>query len=462
MSNFDTLLIANRGEIAVRVIRAARELGIRSVAVFSDADEDSLHVRLADEAINIGPNQATKSYLNIPAILEAAKKSKAGAIHPGYGFLSENADFADAVEQAGMVFIGPSGKMINAMGDKANARKLAIQADVPVVPGSADVLNDLESATQEAKRIGYPILIKATAGGGGRGIRNCNNEADLAKQWPMAQAEAKAAFGNGACYLEHYVEYGRHIEVQILGDGDKAIHLYERECSLQRRRQKIWEEAPSPSITEDIREQMCQAAVRLAELVGFKGAGTVEFLYDENKHSFYFLEINTRIQVEHGITEMITGVDLVREMIKIAAGQPITLKQEDITCIGSSIEVRLNAEDPAKGFFPNVGTIESLIWPSGPGIRIDTMLYPGYTVPPYYDSMLAKLMVHAEDRPAALMRLKRALHELKIEGLTTTASLHEALVNDPDVQAGKYDTNFLERWLDDHGDLLKQQSKEAS
>lgn len=462
MQNFKTILIANRGEIAVRIIRAAQELGISTVAVFSDADQDSLHVQLADKAINIGSNQANNSYLNIPNLLEAARSNGADAIHPGYGFLAENADFADAVSDAGIVFIGPPGDIIRTVGDKANARKLALQANVPITPGSNGVIEDLESAQQEALTIGYPVLIKATAGGGGRGIRNCNNANELAKQWPLAQAEAKAAFGDGSCYLEHYVECVRHIEVQILADGNRAVHLYDRECSLQRRRQKIWEEAPSPRLSEDMRQQMCDAAVRLAQLVNFKGAGTVEFLYDESKERFYFLEMNTRIQVEHGITEMITGIDLVQEMILIAAGNPLRLKQEEISYKGCAIEVRINAEDPAKGFFPNVGKIESLTWPSGPGVRVDSMLYTGYTVPPYYDSMLAKIMVQAEDRKAALMRLKRSLKELQIDGLATTSSLHIALANDPNVQNANFDTNFLERWLQEHNEKLKQQSKEAS
>ena len=461
MAKFDTLLIANRGEIAVRVIRAARELGIRTVAVYSDADKESLHVQLADEAIHIGPSQAPKSYLNFDALLDAVRKCGAGAIHPGYGFLAENAEFADAVAKEGLVFIGPSGDMIRSMGDKANARNLAIKAQVPVVPGSEGIIETLEAAKEDAKKIGYPLLIKATAGGGGRGIRICQNEADLERQWVQTQTEAKAAFGNGDCYLEHCIESGRHIEVQILGDGEKVVHLYERECSLQRRRQKIWEEAPSPTISDKVRMEMCEAAVRLAKLVEFTGAGTVEFLYDEKNSNFYFLEINTRIQVEHGITEMITGIDLVREMIKIANGEPLKLKQEDIICNGFSIEIRINAENPEKGFFPNIGTIESLSWPSGPGIRVDSMLYEGYTVPPFYDSMLAKLMVHAEDRDAALMRLKRGLFELNISGLATTVDLHKALVNDPNIKSANYDTNFLEKWLEENGANLKQLSKEG-
>ncbi len=447
MRSFDTVLVANRGEIAVRVIRAARELGLRSVAVYSDADRDSLHVRLADEALPIGPAQAAKSYLNIDAILTAAKQCGAQAIHPGYGFLSENATFADAVHAAGLVFVGPSAEAIRAMGDKANARQAAIAAGVPVVPGSAGLVADIDGAARGAARIGYPVMIKATAGGGGRGIRVCADEAALRQQFPLAQAEAQAAFGNGAAYLERFVGRARHIEVQILGDGRDAVHLFERECSLQRRRQKVWEEAPSPAIDDATREALCESAVRLARAVHYSGAGTLEYLYDDASGEFFFIEMNTRIQVEHPITEAITGIDLVREMLLIAAGKPLRFRQSDIVRRGAAIEVRLNAEDPSRGFAPNPGKVESLVWPGGPGVRVDSMLYPGYTVPPYYDSLLAKLIVHAEDRPAALARLKRALGELRIGGIKTTAPLHAALVRDADVAANRVHTAFLEPWL---------------
>ena len=366
---FDSLLIANRGEIAIRVIRSARELGIRSVAVYSEADKESLHVRLADDAVHIGPHQAAKSYLNADAILQAAKSAGVQAIHPGYGFLSENAAFADAVRAAGIRFIGPSGDAIRAMGDKASARQAAMSAGVPVVPGSDGLVNDLDAARREAQRIGYPVMIKATAGGGGRGIRVCADEAELVRQFPMAQAEAKAAFGNGAAYLERFIGRARHIEVQVLGDGERAVHLFERECSLQRRRQKVWEEAPSPSIDDATRRELCESAVRLAAAVRYSGAGTLEYLYDDATREFFFIEMNTRIQVEHPITEAITGVDLVREMILIAAGNPLRLEQSDIIRRGAAIEVRLNAEDPAKGFAPQVGKVDSLIWPGGPGVR---------------------------------------------------------------------------------------------
>ena len=451
---FTSMLIANRGEIAVRVIRAAQELGIRTIAVHSAADQNSLHVRLADEAVNIGPPQAAKSYLNVEAILAAAKTTGAQAIHPGYGFLSENAGFADAVRTAGIAFIGPSGDVIRAMGDKASARHAAMLAKVPVVPGSRGLVNDLTAARQEAGHIGYPVMIKATAGGGGRGIRVCADEAALVQQWPMAQAEALAAFGNGAVYLERFIARARHIEVQILGDGQRAVHLFDRECSLQRRRQKVWEEAPSPSLDDQARQALCESAVRLAEAVRYSGAGTLEYLYDDATGEFFFIEMNTRIQVEHPITEVITGVDLVREMILIASGQPLRLAQSDIHYRGAAIEVRLNAEDPAKNFFPKVGRVESLVWPDGPGVRIDSMLYPGYEVQPFYDSLLAKLIVYDENRAAAIKRLSRALAEIQIGGLVTTASLHAALVRDEQVRKAGYHTGFLEPWLAEHGAQL--------
>jgi len=449
-----SLLIANRGEIAVRVIRAARELGIPTIAVYSAADQASLHVRWADQAVLIGPHQPAKSYLNMEAILAAAKATGAQAIHPGYGFLSENAAFADAVRAAGMVFVGPSGDAIRAMGDKASARQAAIEAGVPVVPGSDGLVGDLETARQQAARIGYPVMIKATAGGGGRGIRVCADQTALVQQWPLAEAEARAAFGNGAVYLERFIPRARHIEVQILGDGQRAVHLFERECSLQRRRQKVWEEAPAPTLDSQTRQALCASAVRLAESVHYSGAGTLEYLYDDASGEFFFIEMNTRIQVEHPITEAITGVDLIREMILIAAGRPLRLVQSEISPRGAAIEVRLNAEDASKNFFPCVGRVEELVWPSGPGVRIDSMLYPGYSVPPYYDSMLAKLIVHAEDRPAAIERLARALGEIRLGGLTTTANLHAALARDEQVRRADYHTGFLEPWLAEHGHQL--------
>jgi acetyl-CoA carboxylase, biotin carboxylase subunit len=444
---FDTLLVANRGEIAVRIIQAARELGLKTVAVFSDADKDSLAVRLADEAVAIGPPQASKSYLNIAAIVAAARHSRAGAIHPGYGFLSENARFAEAVEAAGLVFVGPAPATIRMMGDKAAARAAAMRAGVPIVPGSAREVTDVDEARAAAREIGYPVMIKASAGGGGRGIRVVEDAAALDHHFSTAQAEAAAAFGSGALYLERFLRKARHIEVQILGDGDRVVHLFERECSLQRRRQKIWEEAPSPAIDGATREALCASAVRLAERAAYRGAGTLEYLYDEETGEFFFIEMNTRIQVEHPVTEMITGIDLVREMIGIAQGKKLRLAQRDVAMRGAAIEVRINAEDPERNFRPSPGRIASLNFPTGPGVRIDTMLYPGYVVPPYYDSLLAKLIVHAEDRASALARLRRALGELEIAGVATTAALHRRLVELDDVKEARFDTGFLERFL---------------
>jgi len=449
-TRMERVLVANRGEIAVRVIRAARELGMGTIAVYSEADANSLHVKLADTAVCIGPPQAAKSYLNMAAILRAAKVSGADAIHPGYGFLAENADFADAVRAAGMVFVGPSGDAIRRMGDKASARRAAIEAGVPVVPGSDGLVGDMDAARREAARIGYPVMLKATAGGGGRGIRVCVDETALVQQWPAAQAEAQAAFGNGAVYLERFIARARHIEVQILADGQRAVHLFERECSLQRRRQKIWEEAPAPCLDERTRKALCASAVRLAQAVRYSGAGTLEYLYDEASAAFFFIEMNTRIQVEHPVTEMVTGVDLIREMLLIARGVPLRLSQSELSLRGAAIEVRINAENPANNFFPQLGRVDELIWPGGPGVRIDSMLYPGYEVPPYYDSLLAKLVIHAEDRPAALARLARALAEIKLGGLITTASLHAVLAQDEHVRQADYHTGWLEPWLAAH------------
>jgi acetyl-CoA carboxylase biotin carboxylase subunit len=444
---FNKLLVANRGEIAVRIIQAARELNLKTVAVFSDADRDSLAVRLADEAVAIGPPPASKSYLNVEAIVAAARLTAAGAIHPGYGFLSENARFAEAVEAAGIVFVGPSPETIRIMGDKAAARAAARRAGIPIVIGSEGEVTTLEEARTAAHAIGYPVMIKASAGGGGRGIRIAENPIVIDQQFKAAQAEAAAAFGNGALYLERFIRRARHLEVQVLGNGDRVVHCFERECSLQRRRQKIWEEAPSPTIDTATREALCTSAVRLAETCSYRGAGTLEYLYDDESHQFFFIEMNTRIQVEHPVTELITGIDLVREMIGIAQGRGLRLSQRDITSRGAAIEVRINAEDPDRDFRPSPGKITSLRMPTGPGVRVDTMLYPGYSVPPYYDSLLAKLVVHAEDRGFALARLRRALGELEIGGVVTTAALHRRLVEVEDVRAARFDTGFLERWL---------------
>jgi acetyl-CoA carboxylase, biotin carboxylase subunit len=444
---FDKLLVANRGEIAVRIIRAAKELDLRTVALFSDADKDSLAVHFADEAVHIGPAPAAKSYLNIDAIVAAARQSGAGAIHPGYGFLSENPRFAEAVAAAGLVFVGPNAETIRMMGDKAAARVAAQAAGVPVVPGSDGEVADLDHALAAARDIGFPVMLKASAGGGGRGIRVAVDEAGFEHQFHTAQAEGKAAFGSGALYLERFLQRARHLEVQVLGDGERVVHCFERECSLQRRRQKIWEEGPSPAIHEATRQALCASAVRLAERAGYRGAGTLEYLYDDQTGEFFFIEMNTRIQVEHPITEMITGIDLVREMIRVAQGEPLRLTQADVAMRGAAIEVRINAEDPDKNFRPSPGKIASLALPGGPGVRVDTMLYPGCSVPPYYDSLLAKIIVHAETRELALARLRRALDEFDVEGVVTTAGLHKRLARLEDVQAARFDTGFLERLL---------------
>lgn len=444
---FDKLLIANRGEIAVRIIRAAKELGLKTVAVYSDADAQSLAVRMADEAVRIGPAHATRSYLSVDAILEAAADSGAGAVHPGYGFLSENAAFAERIEAAGLVFVGPTPHAIRTMGDKAAARAAAMKAGVPTVPGSVGVVTDADTAVALAKGIGYPIMIKASAGGGGRGIRVAHDEAELRQQFATATAEAQAAFGNGEVYLERFIRQARHIEVQILGDGQRVVHCFERECSLQRRRQKVWEEAPSAAISEATRAALCESALRLAHAVAYRGAGTLEYLYDDDTREFFFIEMNTRIQVEHPITEMTTGIDLVKEMLRIALGQPLRLQQEDIRLTGAAIEVRINAENAAKNFMPSPGLVSQLVVPGGPGVRFDTMLFPGCTVPAYYDSLLGKLIVHDTDRAGALARMRRALDELQVEGIHTTIPLHRALCEDAGVAQAAFHTGFLETWL---------------
>ena len=445
---FNKVLIANRGEIAVRIIRAAKELGLQTVAVYSDADAHSLAVQMADEAVRIGPAHASKSYLDADAVLHAAELSGAGAVHPGYGFLSENADFAERIEAAGMVYIGPTPGAIRTMGNKAAARAAAMRAGVPTVPGSEGVVTDADSAVAQAETIGYPIMIKASAGGGGRGIRIARDEAELRQQFATATAEAQAAFGNGEVYLERFIRRARHIEVQVLGDGERAVHCFERECSLQRRRQKVWEEAPSAALSEAKRTELCASALRLANAVSYRGAGTLEYLFDDDTQEFFFIEMNTRIQVEHPVTEMVTGIDLVKEMICIALGNPLRLRQEDIRLEGAAIEVRINAENAAKGFMPSPGLVSQLVVPGGPGVRFDSMLFPGYTVPAYYDSLLGKLIVHDRDRANALARLRRALGELKVEGVHTTIALHQALSGDAQVAAADVHTGFLETWLD--------------
>lgn len=456
------LLIANRGEIAVRIIRAAQENGLKTVQVHSEADTSSLAVQMADEAIEIGPAAAKKSYLSVDAILDAARSTGADAIHPGYGFLAENAEFADAVEAAGLAFIGPPGDVIRRMGDKAAARQAAKDAGVPTVQGSDGIVEDFEKATGLAKAVGFPVMIKATAGGGGRGIRIANDEKEFSRLAPQASAEANAAFGDGGLYLEKVIEDARHVEVQILGDGENFVHCYERECSLQRRRQKVWEEAPCAALSPEIRQALCSSAVALAAAVSYRGAGTVEYLFDEKSGAFYFIEMNTRIQVEHPVTECITGVDLLAEMIRVGSGKKLSYAQSDIDMRGHSIEVRINAEDPANNFMPFPGVIHDLKVPGGPGVRFDHFLYPGYQVPPFYDSLLGKLIVHAENRDKAVTRLKRAVSELSMGGMKTTAQLFLALAEEPDVRAGKFHTKWLEPWLEQNNNRFAQQEGGSS
>lgn len=442
------LFVANRGEIAVRIIRAARTLGIEVVQAYSEADADMLAVRLADQAVCVGPPQAAKSYLNAPGLISAARDSGCDAIHPGYGFLSESAAFVEAIEAAGLTFVGPSANTIRSMGDKVAARNAAMKAGVPVVPGSEGRIETAEAAAAVAETVGYPVLIKAAAGGGGRGIRIACNEDELRTLAPQARAEAQAAFGDGGLYLERALNSPRHIEVQILGDGERAVHCYERECSMQRRRQKLWEEAPAACLDQATRKRICRSAVALAESVAYRGAGTLEYLYDETTGEFFFIEMNTRIQVEHPVTEMVTGIDLVAAMIRVAGGESLALRQEDIVLSGHAIEVRINAEDPANAFMPFPGTIEKLEIPVADNVRFDTMLYEGYVVPPFYDSLLGKLIVHGTDREEALRALTRALDNLRISGVTTTISLHRTLAADAAVQAGNFHTQFLESWLE--------------
>ena len=446
------ILVANRGEIAVRIIRAARDLGIRTAQAASAADGDMLAARMADEVVPIGPAPAARSYLNRDALVAAALACGADAVHPGYGFLSEDPRFAEAVEQAGLVFIGPDAATIRRMGDKAAARATAEAAGVPTVPGSAGRVADAAAALELAHGIGFPLMIKASAGGGGRGIRVCADADALAQLFPVASAEALAAFGDGGLYLERFVARARHIEVQVLGDGADVVHLFERECSLQRRRQKVWEEAPAPCLDAATRDRLCSAAVRLAQGIGYRGAGTLEFLYDEaggdeGGGAFYFIEMNTRIQVEHPVTEMVTGIDIVREMIRIAGGGRLGFTQAEVTLRGHAVECRINAEDPAKDFRPAPGRIAALTVPGGPGVRFDTMLYEGYDVPPFYDSLLGKLVTWDEARSGALARMRGALRELVVAGLPTTAALHRRLIDVPDVVAGRFHTGWLEAWL---------------
>ena len=442
---FRKILIANRGEIAVRIIRAARELGIDTVAVYSTADKEALHTLLADEAVCIGPAKSTDSYLNMNAVLSAAVLTGAEAIHPGFGFLSENSKFATMCEEVGIKFIGPSGAVMDLMGDKINARAQMIKAKVPVIPGSDGEVHTSEEALKVAEKIGYPVMLKASAGGGGKGIRKVEKAEDLVAAFESASSEAKAAFGNGAMYMERVIYPARHIEVQILADQQgHVVHLGERDCSLQRNNQKVLEESPSVAIGKTLRQQIGEAAVRAAQSVGYENAGTIEFLLDEAKGEFYFMEMNTRVQVEHPVTEFVTGVDIVKEQIKIANGQELYFSQDDVEIRGHAIECRINAENPAFNFAPSPGKISNVYLPSGGvGLRVDSAVYPGYTIPPYYDSMIAKIIVHGENRFDALMKMQRALYELEIDGVVTNSGFQLDLISDPNVIAGDYDTAFL-------------------
>ncbi len=435
-------MIANRGEIALRIIRTCREMGIKTVAVYSTADRESLHVRFADEAVCIGPPPSNKSYLNIPNLIAAAEITNADAIHPGYGFLSENAEFSRVCSESGIKFIGASPDMIQQMGDKATAKATMQAAGVPTIPGSNGLLTSLENAKKVAKEVGYPVILKATAGGGGRGMRIVKEEKEVEKAWNDARQEAGAAFGNDALYLEKFVEEPRHVEIQIVGDRNgRACHLSERDCSIQRRHQKLVEETPSPIMTDELREAMGNAAIKGAEAIAYEGAGTIEFLVDKYG-KFYFMEMNTRIQVEHPITEEVTDFDLIKEQIKVAAGDTISGKNYYPKMY--SMECRINAEDPGKGFRPNPGTITNLHLPGGHGVRVDSHVYAGYTIPPNYDSMIAKLIVSAQTREECITRMKRALQEFVIEGVKTTIPFHIRLMDDPTFKSGMFTTSFLD------------------
>ena len=442
---FEKILIANRGEIALRVIRACREMGIRSVAVHSTADADAMHVRMADESVCIGPNPSSQSYLSIPAIISACEITGAQAIHPGYGFLSENATFVQALEDHGITFIGPSAEHIRIMGDKITAKDTMKKLGVPCVPGSEGGVPDVATAKTVAAEIGYPVIIKATAGGGGRGMKVARDESELESAFRTARAESKAAFGNDECYIEKYLQRPRHIEIQVFGDGKgTAVHLGERDCSLQRRHQKVFEEAPGPVIDAETRARIGKTCADAVAAINYTGAGTVEFLYEDGE--FYFIEMNTRLQVEHPVTEAVFGVDLVREQIRVAEGLPMSFTQDDLQVNGHAIEVRINAEK-LPNFSPCPGKITQYHAPGGLGVRIDSALYDGYSIPPYYDSLIGKLIVHGRDRPEALARLKRALSELIVDGIDTTIPLFHALLQEDDIQTGNYSIHWLEKWL---------------
>lgn len=441
---FKKILIANRGEIAVRIIRACREMGILTVAVYSKADKNALHTQLADEAVCIGPAMAKDSYLNMEAIISAAVLTKAEAIHPGFGFLSENSRFANMCSTCGIEFIGPDSEMIDRMGNKSEARKTMIEAKVPVVPGSKQAVLDIEEGMKLANEIGYPVIAKASAGGGGKGMRIIESAEDFASNFASAQREAENAFGDGTMYLEKYIQSPRHIEFQIIADKHgNVIHLYERDCSIQRRHQKVLEECPSSVLSDELRKEMGETAVKAAKSINYYSVGTIEFLLDKSGE-FYFMEMNTRIQVEHPITEMVTGIDLVKEQIKIAAGEALTIKQEDVALNGHSIECRINAEDPAHNFRPSPGTIKNIHIPGGNGIRVDTAVYHGYEIPPFYDSMIAKLIVKAPNRDEAIAKMRSALGEFIIEGIVTNVDFQYEILNNSHFKEGNISTHFIE------------------
>jgi len=448
----DKVLIANRGEIALRVLRACKELGIKTVAVHSSADRDLMHVRLADESVCIGPANPTLSYLNVPAIISATEVTDAVAIHPGYGFLSENADFAEQVEKSGFVFIGPRAETIRLMGDKVSAIKVMRKAGVPTVPGSDGPIDDNKERTLSiAREIGYPVIIKAAAGGGGRGMRVVHSEAALLKAIYVTQSEAKAFFGSGVVYLEKFLENPRHVEIQVLGDGQgNAIHLGDRDCSMQRRHQKVLEEAPAPGIPDHIREEVAATCIKACQQMNYRGAGTLEFLYQDEQ--FYFIEMNTRVQVEHPVTEMVTGIDIVKEQLKIASGEKLSIKQSDVQIKGHAFECRINAEDPVT-FLPCPGKINLFHAPGGNGIRVDSHIYSGYTVPPHYDSLIAKLISYGADRNIALTRMDNALDELLIDGIRTNTALHKEILRDTEFRKGGVNIHYLESKLTNHNKM---------
>ena len=439
------VLIANRGEIAVRIIRACREMGIRTVAIYSEADKDALHVRLADQAICIGPAPSSKSYLNVKAILEAACLTGANSIHPGFGFLSENANFAKICEEMGIKFIGPNYKLIELLGNKSKAKETMKKAGVPVVPGSEGLIKSKKEAVEIAEKIKYPVILKASAGGGGKGIRIAHNKEELEKAYNLVKQEAKISFNDDSIYIEKFVENPRHVEIQVLADEHgNGIHLGERDCSVQRRNQKIIEETPASIINDETRKKMGEVAVKAVKEIGYTNAGTIEFLVDKNK-DFYFMEMNTRVQVEHPVTEMVTGIDIIKEQIKIASGEKLTIKQKDVKVNGHSMEARINAENPDKNFMPCPGTITGLHIPGGNGVRVDTAIYSGYTIPPTYDSMIAKVIVHGKTREESIAKLKSAVAELVVDGITTNADFILKILDNENFKKNNYDTSFIEK-----------------